>query len=93
MNKAEIAELERVFVHDIELATSDGFVSPLAPLRRNKHVRKLIEEGLLVEVEATISDFKDGLGSMKVRGLELTLAGYMAYCLCADDQDDEEIEP
>ena len=76
MTKAELDELERVFAHDIE-----GGPMP-APRRDNRHVRRLIAGGMLVEVEATVGNPP---WAVTVKGLGLTIPGHMAYCESCDD--------
>lgn len=80
MTKSELAELERVFAHDIQCT---GYP---APLRNNKATRKLIADGMLVEVEQQ-RPFPP-LGMATFRGLALTIPGHMAYCMsCADEEE------
>jgi hypothetical protein len=77
MTKAQLAELERVFAHDCR---ATGYP---APRRNNRAVRKLIADGLLVEVERR--DPMPPLGVLTFKGLALTAVGHLTYCTaCAD---------
>lgn len=85
MTKTELDLLERAFDAEIRSALEPHRL-PLIQTR-SKVARKLVDDGLLYEVEHTLG----GRFPIKVRGFALTHAGRYAYCSsprCADAEDD-----
>lgn len=75
MNSRELALLEKAYSAEVDAALGGG--SRLVQVR-SKLAEKLVLEGYLREAQEVVGT---GISAVRIRGLELTEAGRLAYCM------------
>jgi hypothetical protein len=84
MKKAELAALEKLFVHEINRAFATGLAAQCPMQSRAKVFRDLADVGMVERVARVIGT---GRNAVTVPGWELTHAGRYAYCAtCEEDE-------